>query len=207
MAGEKIQQLNHAIEDALPAMQAVARENPEAKVLVRAVAFSSGAEWHVADPTPVEDFKWSELQADGVTDLGHALMLVSEQLRIPPMDERALPPVLVVVSDGQPTDDWEVALTQLMSERWGQKSVRLAIAIGGDADLDVLQQFIGHDEIKPLIAKNAEQLVGNIRWVSTAALKAASAPPSQTGDDQRGTNVPLPQQPQYADTGDATDVW
>jgi len=94
----KIQSLNVAIREAIPHMQKVAAENPNAQVLVRAIRFSSGAQWHISQPTAVEDFKWEDLQADGVTDMGKALSMVAEQLKIPPMTDRALPPVLVLIS-------------------------------------------------------------------------------------------------------------
>ena len=178
----KIQSLNMAIREAIPHMQKVASENPNAQVLVRAIKFASGAQWHISQPTPVEDFKWEDLKADGVTDMGKALTMVAEQLTIEKMGERALPPVLVLISDGQPTDSFEKGLQKLMDdpkEHWGKKAVRIAIAIGQDADHDVLQKFIGHNEIKPLQANNPEALVNYIKWVSTAVLKSASAPASQ----------------------------
>src|ERR671915_110041 len=49
-----------------------------------------------------------------VADREKALSMVAEQLRIPPMVERALPPVLVLISDGQPTDDYASGLKALM---------------------------------------------------------------------------------------------
>jgi uncharacterized protein YegL len=139
----KMQALNQAIRQSLPGMVRVARDNPEARVLVRAVRFADRAHWHIGDPTPVEELQWHDLQAGGVTAMGEALELVAEQLASPPMEERALPPVLVLISDGQPTDDFELGLARLLREPWAQKAVRLAIALGHDADLDVLQQFIG----------------------------------------------------------------
>ena len=99
------------------------------------------------------DFKWTDLQTEGVTDLSRALALVAEQLRIPPMSDRALPPVLVLISDGQPTDDFNKGLQALVNEPWGKKAVRIAIAIGEDADTKVLQKFIGHPELKPLLPR------------------------------------------------------
>lgn len=178
----KIQQLNVAIHDALPHMRTVADENPNARVLVRVLTFSSGARWHVAAPTPLEDFKWTDIEAAGVTDLGKGLLMVAEQLRIPPMESRALPPVLVLVSDGHPTDDYKSGLKAIKEQEWGKKAVRIAIAIGGrDADTDVLAQFIDHPEIKPLIVETVDQLVLYIRWASTEVLKQASSPASQDG--------------------------
>src|SRR5271169_307672 len=114
MGGDKIQQLNFAIREALPAMRDTADDNPNAQVLVRAVTFSTGARWHVSNPTPVASFTWTDVRASGVTDMGKALSMVAEQLKIPPMSDRALPPVLVLVSDGQPTDNFTGGLKALM---------------------------------------------------------------------------------------------
>jgi uncharacterized protein YegL len=209
MAGGKIQSLNTAIKEALPAMRKVADENPNATVLVRALKFSSGAEWVNKDPVSVEDFKWFDLEAEGVTDMGKALSLVADELKIPPMTSRALPPVLVLISDGQPTDDFDSGLKKLMDQNWGKKAVRISIAIGSDADNEVLQKFIGISELKPLIAKNAEALVKQIKWVSTAVLQSASSPASQTKDSPPGTNVPIPVVPADIDNpiDGADDVW
>jgi uncharacterized protein YegL len=188
----KIQALNNAVREAIPHMQRVADENPNAQVLVRSLRFASGAQWHLGQPTPVGDFKWDDLKAGGTTDMGKALKLVAEELKIPPMSDRALPPVLVLISDGQPTDDFGKGLDALLGEPWGKKAVRVAIAIGDDADLEVLRRFIAHPEIEPLQANNPEALVRHIRWVSTAVLQAASSPASQTATQQ---SAPLPPAP------------
>lgn len=208
MDGAKIQTLNHAIHEAIPHMREVARGNPNAEVLVRSVKFSSGAQWHHSQPTNVDEFEWTDLSVDGMTDMGRALSLVADTLKTPPMPDRALPPVLVLVTDGGPTDDFAAGLRALMAQPWGKKAVRLAIAIGEGEDvrLDVLQQFIGHPELQPLRASNAEQLVKYIRWASTAVLQAASAPASQTQAAPPGGNVPLPPPP-VVGPADPNDVW
>jgi uncharacterized protein YegL len=199
--------LNTAIKEAIPHMQDVADENPNAQVLVRAVRFSDGAQWHVSQPTDIADFKWDDLDAGGVTDMGRALAVVADQLKIPPMTERALPPVLVLISDGQPTDDFTSGLQALMNEPWGRKAVRVAIAIGEDADQDVLKKFIANPELKPLQANSPESLTKYIRWVSTAVLKSASSPASQSAAaTAAGHNVPIPAMPDAGPTP-ADDVW
>jgi uncharacterized protein YegL len=199
----KMQSLNQAIRQSLPGMARVARENPEARVLVRAVAFSDQACWHIAAPTPVEELQWRDLEPSGITAMGAALKLVAEQLTTPPMEERALPPVLVLISDGQPTDDFESGLARLMHEPWAQKAVRLAIALGHDADLDVLQQFIGpapanqeeRSARMPLQASNATTLAQYIQWASTAVVGAASMPTSRLEDTRELGSTPLPDLP------------
>lgn len=76
-----------------------------------------------------------------------------------------------------------------MDKPWGKKSVRISIGIGQDADLEVLQKFIGHNEIKPLLAHNAEDLVNYIRWASTVVLQAASSPASQVDGHTASSGV------------------
>jgi uncharacterized protein YegL len=203
----KIQSLNNAIKEAIPHMQKAADENPNAQVLVRVLKFSDGAQWHLADPTPVADFRWTDLKAEGMTDMGRALTMLGEQLHIPPMTDRALPPVLVLISDGQPTDDFEAGLRYLMDVPWAKRAVRIGIAIGNDADQDTLRKFIANTEIQPLQANNAETLVNYIRWASTAVLRAASSPASQSRDAAASSgNVPVPAPPSVG-VPDVGDVW
>jgi uncharacterized protein YegL len=97
-----------------------------------------------------------------------------------------------------------------MALPWGKKAVRIAIAIGEDADTDVLQQFMGaNSELKPLQANNAQQLAKYIKWVSTAVLKATSSPNSITDAMAKGSNVPLPALPASdpATLNDVLDVF
>ena len=149
--------------------------------------------------------------ADGTTsagtDMGRALVVLAEKLKIPPMADRALPPVLVLITDGQPTDDFDKGLKALMGQPWGKRSVRIAIAIGKDADKGPLQRFIGHSELEPLRADNPEALVRYIKWASTAVLKSASSPASQSQTSSHtGLNIPVPAPPQI-DLPTDGEVW
>jgi uncharacterized protein YegL len=192
----KMDALNLAIREAIPHMRRVAEDNPNAQVYVRAIRFASGATWHVGEETPVEDFEWEDLKAQGVTDLGKAFDLLAEQMTIPPMSDRALPPVLVLISDGQPTDDYKPSLEKLLRLPWGTKSVRLAIAIGSNASKRVLSEFIASSHIEPLEAHNAKELVEYIRWASTIVLQAASSPATESGDSSyEGGSLIIPQVP------------
>ena len=217
----KMQSLNQSIRQSIPGMAEVAHQNPEARVLVRAVSFSDRAQWHISIPTPIDILTWTDLKAGGITAMGEALDLVAQQLKTPPMEERALPPVLVLISDGQPTDDFSSSLKLFMREPWAQKAVKISIAMGHDADIDVLQEFIGpnldadpvYNKIpgdsgqlilnnssksprKPLLATNATTLAQFIQWSSTAVINAATMPLTrQVGENQIVGNIHLPDLP------------
>lgn len=195
MQGKKIGELNFAVREAIPAMQEVAKENPNAEVFVRVLRFADGAQWQVSQPTKVEDFKWTDLLAKGVTDMGHAMSEVAKALSMKNMPDRGLAPVLVLVSDGQPTDDFGSGLKELMAQPWGMKAVRIAIGIGDDVDEEALVKFIGNSEVKPLRASNSLELVNRIKWASTVPLKAASNPASKAVGQPDTGHVPIPAPP------------
>jgi uncharacterized protein YegL len=187
MFGKKIESLNNAIRLAIQPMRDAAKTNPEAQVLVRAVTFADDAEWHIPNPTPVEAFEWENISAKGETSLGKALTLVAQALQVPPMQRRALPPVLALVTDGQPTDDWKAGLDNLLNHEWGQGAVRMAIAIGDDTNYRVLQDFASKSNITGKLnvfeADNAAQLAARIEWVSRSVGKSAPLTP-ETGPAQ-----------------------
>ncbi len=196
MQGKKIESVNFAIRECIKPMREVADENPNAQILVRVVRFADAAQWHVAQPTDIHEFEWTDLTARGVTDMGQALCEVARALDVKNMPDRGLPPVLVLLSDGQPTDDFRGGLKALLDQPWGKKAVRIAVAIGEqDADLEVLGQFIGNPEVKPLIANTAPELARLIKWASTVPLKAASNPASRTMGQADTSHVPIPAPP------------
>lgn len=177
MYGEKIGIVNNTIQECIPEMRNSADNNPNAQLLIRALQFSSGASWITTSPVPVENYSWEDMDANGLTELGKAFDLLAAQLSIPPMPSRALPPVIVLLSDGQPTDDYKKSLDKLKGMPWFRKAVKIAISIGQDADDDVLIEFTGNKELV-LQANNATALAKMIKWASTTA-SMVSAPSSK----------------------------
>ena len=93
-----------------------------------------------------------------------------------------------------------------MDQPWAKKAVRIAIAIGDDADEDVFGKIHRSAGDQAMRAHNPTDLVKFIKWASTAVLKAASAPATQmTPGSTQGTNVPIPTAPEA--TTDQEDVW
>jgi uncharacterized protein YegL len=203
MNGEKIQTLNYAIRQTIPDMRKEADDNPNASIMVRAVKFSDGAAWHVPTATSIDDFNWVDLTAGGVTAMGAALELVANELKQFPTNTKRLPPVLVLLTDGQPTDEFKKGLDELLSTPWGKKAVRIGIAIGKDVDLDVLEQFTGNKELV-LEAKNPQLLVKFIKWASTV-VKNVSAP--KVGDASATTNIDVNTIPTATLDDDDDEIW
>lgn len=180
MTGEKMASLNYAMATAIPAMRAAAEDNAETDVRVRVMRFSDTPAWQTPEAVPVAAFTWQELAAEGETNLGAALTLLAAGMTPQGMPGRQLAPIIVLVSDGQPTDDFAAGQAALLASPYGGKSVRIAIAIGQDADQEVLNAFIGHSDFPALAAHNAQDLVNRIKWATTAPMKTVSQP-AKTG--------------------------
>ena len=176
MKGDRIASLNYALRTAIPELRHVAADNPEVDVRLRVLRFASTAQWHIAEPVPVDEVKWDDLAAEGETHMGDALRMIADILSSDAMTGRQLPPVIVLASDGYPTDDFEGGLEALFAADYAAAAIRIAIAIGSEADLEILERFIRHPALKPLRANNAADLVQHIKWATTAPVKAASSP-------------------------------
>ena len=190
-ADGKIQALNQAIREAIPHMQTTALENPHATVFVNAIHFANEARWMEEKLTPVSEFHWRDMEAEGATALGEALTMVGNVLQPPLMTEMALPPIIALVTDGLPTDDFQAGLQHLMSKPWGQQALRIVVAIGEDSASneaqDIFRAFMANDALRPFHANNPEILVEQIRWVSTTVLKSISSPSNRISAPIAGT--------------------
>lgn len=170
MVGEKIQSLNYAIAVMLPQLADWDREQENASVFVRVVTFGDEVKWHIAEPTPVDELRWTPLEiAEGaVTSMGGALRAMASVLGADRLERRALRPVLLLVTDGMPTDDFDGGLAELMDTPGGRAALRLAVAIGHDAAHEPLNRFIGNASLPVLVADNAEDIPELLVAVSIA---------------------------------------
>jgi uncharacterized protein YegL len=173
-------------------MSEAASSQPNAKLKVHAIEFSTSARWHTYPGIDVDTFSWQDLQANGATSMGKAIELLCEDLENN-MPTRSLPPVIVLVSDGHPTDNYDSALKRLMSSPWGAKSVRIAIGMGPDSEIDwgVMERFMFNMEIKPLHAHNSTELANYISWASTVAVSVSSS--GATTQQGSAAYVPMPE--------------
>jgi uncharacterized protein YegL len=191
MDGDKIGTVNSAIDEAIPLLKSISDDNPDAEIKVAVLEFSSGAEWVTAGgPLELGDFSWNHMDAGGVTDLGAAYGELADKLSVSHgfMQEAtgSLAPVLFLLSDGSPTDNYQVHLKKLKQIGWYKEAIKVAIAIGSDADRDVLREFTGNTETV-LTAYDASTLRKIIRFVSVTASKVASkSVPVDSGSEGDG---------------------
>lgn len=116
------------------------------------------------------------LAAEGRTPMGAAFEMAHQWLDDKALvPSRAYRPVLVLVSDGAPTDDWQAPLAALKSSERGQKATRFALAIGADADRAMLGQFANDPEAPVFEADGARDIVKFFRAVTMSVVARSTS--------------------------------
>ena len=82
-------------------------------------------------------------------------------------------PAIILLSDGGPTDDYASGLSKLKANNWFKSAIKIAIAIGDDADKDVLKEFTGSSEAV-ITVHNIEALKQIIRVVAVTSSQIGS---------------------------------
>lgn len=176
MRGEKINAMNQAMREVLPELIGVGGSNTEIKIAV--LAFSSGFEWCTPEPVILEEYQsWPLLQAEGVTDLGAALLELNEKmsrgafLQSPTL---SYAPVIFLVTDGYPTDNYKKGIETIWQNKWFKHGIKIALAIGSGVDKGVLEEFTGDSEFV-VEACNVKSLLSLVKAISVTSSQIGSS--------------------------------
>ncbi len=180
MRGERIQSLNFAIADMLPHLVTWEEEQEQAQVFVRAITFADEPRWHIGAPTPVRDVRWKGIQhvEHGKTNMGKAFQLLAEALAPGNIERRALRPSILLITDGLPTDkpgEFESGLNTLLTHPAGRSALRLAVAIGREANSEALSRFINDPTVPVLVADSIDQVSERLAAASLAVSRMSEA--------------------------------
>jgi uncharacterized protein YegL len=173
MGGARIGTVNAAMEQCIPLLKEVAQANDDAEIKVAILQFSSGCSWvtPASGPVGLDDIIWNDLQASGMTEFGGALLELDKKLsrnEYLQSQTGAYAPVILLLSDGGPTDNWESGLNQIKQNNWFKHAIKIAIDIESGSDRSVLAAFTGNPEAI-LDAKDTATLKKMIHKVSVRA--------------------------------------
>ena len=101
-------------------------------------------------------------------------------------------PAIFLLSDGEPTDNYKRGLKKLKENNWFKKAIKVAVAIGDDANKTVLADFTGNIEAV-ITVHTPEALKKWIQFVSVRASEigskssnAGNSPVDTAGADSSG---------------------
>ena len=179
MMGAPIAALNDAMRDTVNELAEISKTSADAAFKLAVMEYNSSSRWVTMGDNgleEMEDFIWTDLQANGMTALGSALTELNNQLSRNAMMKSATGnkiPVIIFMSDGYPNDNWEQPLNELKNNKWFNAAIKIAFALGDDADAGVLAQVVGSSEAV-IKTTNLAAFKSMIRIASVTASLAAS---------------------------------
>jgi uncharacterized protein YegL len=190
MSGEPIE----AVRQGIRALVTDLRKDPQAleTAYLSVITFASQAK-QVAPLTELGLFQEPSIDASGATSLGEALRVLKESVtnEVKKSNESQKgdwKPLIFLMTDGQPTDNWQPQAEDVKKSRLGRI---IACAAGPGADVTVLKQIT--EEVVQLNSLQPDDLKAFFKWVSSS-IKTTSVSIQTSPADGEPSLPPAPQQ-------------
>lgn len=181
MEGSKIGSVNTSLEELMPELANVGEADAEIKVAI--LTFSDMCHWLTPMPVSPDTIELKPLVADGLTNLGEACLELHKRMSRSDMMQSpgsSYAPIIILMSDGEPTDNYKTGLDELKKNKWFSTASKWAIPIGSVVDQEALIAFTG---LKEAVLKPATRPSDLIKKIKMVALESSTfATRSQTGD-------------------------
>ena len=192
MSGEPIE----AVKNGVQVMISSLRQNPQAieTAFISVITFDTTAR-QIIPLTDLASFQMIDIKASGVTALGEALKLIankidSEVAKTTPEQKGDWKPLVFIMTDGIPTDDWQSGLNEFKKRK---TAFTVACAAGSGVDTSVLKQIT--DNVVSLDTADSASIGKFFLWV-TASIGVSSTKVEDSGKDVQGLNELPPPPPE-----------
>ena len=182
MSGEPIEAVRNGVQVLVSAL----RQDPYAleTAYLSIITFNTTAQ-QIVPLTELTAFQIPNLEASGVTALGHALSLIaqkvdSEVMKTTENQKGDWKPMVFIMTDGMPTDDWERGLKEFKKRKFGMV---VACAAGAGASTDVLKSIT--ESVVLLDSADSASIRAFFKWVSSS-VSSTSQKIEATGKEIKG---------------------
>jgi uncharacterized protein YegL len=165
MSGEPIE----AVKNGVQVLISTLRQDPYAleTAFLSIITFDSAAR-QIVPLTELATFQIPAFSASGCTELGAGLALLADKIEAEVGKTTAQvkgdwKPIVFIMTDGSPTDDWKKGLERLKKVRTG---LVIACAAGQGADTRVLKQIT--EVVVQLDTADASTIKAFFKWVSAS---------------------------------------
>ena len=200
MSGDKIERLNEAVIRMLNSFKK--EETQASEFLVSIIGFGGdyqdGMDGQSAkilnQPTAASEIQFLGLSAYGWTPLGEALKLakalIEDKEKTP---SRAYRPLVILVTDGLPTDDWSGPFFDFVENGRSAKCDRMALGVGGDTDMDMLGKFVAGTGHEVFTTDQADGIIKFFKFVTMSVVtRTRSQNPNLIPADREVRPLPAP---------------
>ncbi len=192
MTGEPIE----AVKNGVQVLVSTLRQDPYAleTAFLSVITFDSSAR-QVVPLTELSMFQMPDIQATGTTALGDALSLLANKVSSEVTKSTAevkgdWKPLVFIMTDGEPTDNWQKGLNDFKNQKFGMV---VACAAGSGANTSILKQIT--EVVVQLDTADSATIKAFFKWVS-ASVSTGSQKIEASGKDVSGLNELPPPPPE-----------
>ena len=189
MMGEPIEQVKNGVSMMVTAL----RSDPYAleTAFISVITFDSEAK-QLTPLSEITAFQTPELKASGTTELGKGLTLLAEcsarEIVKTSAEVRGdWKPMVFIMTDGSPTDDWQAGFQRFQQERWG---IIVGCAVN-NGDTKVLKQIAGESVVQ-LDTSDPSSISAFFKWVSASVSSGSQKVECGGGDIGSLDDLPPP---------------
>ena len=163
MSGPKIEQVKTAVEEIKLQLNMLNIGNPDSDVKISVLCFDDAPRWEAKMESP--ELINPDLQLGTMTMMGAAFVELEKMLSRSQLIQKGQcagykRAVMILLTDGMPSDDVDSGILKLKTNNWFVKGTRIAFAIGDQADETCLAKFTGNPE--NVLRVNNMNLLGTI---------------------------------------------
>lgn len=184
MMGEPIEAVKNGVQILVSAL----RQDPYAleTAHLSVITFDTNVT-QVVPLSELTSFNMPSIQAMGMTSLGAALKLLAERsydevTKTTAETKGDWKPMVFIMTDGSPTDDWRSGLAEFRKRKFG---IVVACAAGPGADTECLRQIT--ENVVTLDTADTASLRAFFKWVS-ASISTSSQKVDANGKEVAGLN-------------------
>ena len=192
MTGEPIE----AVKNGVQVLVSTLRQDPYAleTAYLSVITFDSSAK-QLVPLTELSMFQMPEIKANGATSLGDALSLLArtvdqEVTKTTPEQKGDWKPLVFLMTDGEPTDDWQKGLRDFQKQKFG---IVVACAAGQRANTTILKQIT--ETVVQLDTADSATIKAFFKWVS-ASISFGSQKIESSGQEVSGLSELPPPPPE-----------
>ena len=182
----KIDVINEAIKNSIKEIKELDHGHNIAKVMVSILEFNSEAIWKPEKPQEIQNFNFIDLKCSNTAQSKYSLiyeqsneiLTTKEFLK----EAKDYYPIILLISDGKPTDSYEESLVQCEKNEFFKKAMRVAIPIITDTnmtdeqyresvDYEFMMDFTGQREERIFSVAHLNDLIDMLEIVTQTAVR------------------------------------
>ncbi len=193
MAGDRIAAVNAALQEVKYKLNEIKEDNA-LDLQVAIMSFTSSAKWEL-ELTPIEELDLKTIKTrPGLTEYGTAFHELNKVLRKDKFMKhtgKVAPPAIMFLTDGEPTDDYQSDLDELLKNGWFANASRCAVLLGdaiyNDAAKKAVSQFVNDADSEIVTAEDSTVIIQKVKIATMHTV--AGDPIATMGSSDSGSNT------------------